>query len=254
MIRVAAVADIHFGADSAGTLAPHLRQLEGEADVLLLAGDLSRRGRPEEARVLAAELQTAPVPVVAVLGNHDFESDRQEEFAAILSDAGVQMLEGTATVVETSSGRIGVAGTVGFGGGFRGASCSDFGEVEMKAFVGRTRMLADRLERALDQLDSDVRIALLHYSPIPDTLVGERLEIYPFLGSYILGDAVDRAGADIVFHGHAHHGSEKGTTNAGVPVRNVALPVIRRPFNIFRFTGRALADGDAQDRLEHQAG
>ena len=134
--------------------------------------------------------------------------------------------------------RVGIAGTKGFGGGFRGAHGSDFGEPEMKAFVGHTKMLSDRLERALAGLDADLRIALLHYSPIEATLEGERLEIYPFLGSYLLAEAVDNAGADLVLHGHAHHGVEKGRTPSGIPVRNVAQPVIRHAYNVYTLDAR----------------
>ncbi len=250
MIGVAAVGDLHFGKDSTGTLEPHLQRLSEHADLLVLAGDLSRRGRVEEAEVIAQELSTAPVPVVAVLGNHDYESEQESEFAATLDNAGVVVLEGTGTVVEVQGVRVGVAGTIGFGGGFPGATCADFGEREMKAFVARTRRLAAGLERSLEGLDADVRIALLHYSPIPGTLVGERLEIYPFLGSYLLAEAIDRAGADIVFHGHAHHGVEKGRTPGGIPVRNVAQPVIRSPYNVYRFRGRRLEGDDASAVLE----
>lgn len=253
MIRVAAVGDLHFGRDSVGTLAPHLPRLTEDADLLLLAGDLSRRGRLEEADALAAELAGAPVPIVAVLGNHDYESDREEEFGAILETAGIRVLERTWTVVEVGDVRVGVAGTIGFGGGFPGATCAEFGEREMKAFVARTRRLAAGLERALGELDADLRIALLHYSPIPETLVGERLEIYPFLGSYLLAEAVDRAGADVVFHGHAHHGVERGLTPAGIPVRNVAQPVIRHPYNVYRFSGQRL-EGDSAGALLESTG
>jgi Icc-related predicted phosphoesterase len=135
-------------------------------------------------------------------------------------------------VVEVGGRRVGIAGTKGFGGGFPGASASDFGEPEMKAFVGHTKTLAGRLERALDGLRADRRIALLHYSPVAETLAGEPREIHAFLGSYLL---VDRAGADLVIHGHAHRGSRDGTTAGGVPVRNVAAPVIGRAYEVFRF-------------------
>ena len=128
-----------------------------------------------------------------------------------------------------------MAGSKGFGGGFENACGSEFGEAEMKAFVGHTRALAERLRGALAALRSDVRIALLHYAPIPGTLRGERLEIYPFLGSHLLAQAVDGAGADLVLHGHAHAGSEKGATPGGVPVRNVAQPVIRSAYRVFCF-------------------
>ncbi len=159
-----------------------------------------------------------------MLGNHDYQSDRQEEIRHLLEGAGVQVLEGESTVVEIDGRRVGIAGCKGFGGGFLGACASDFGEPEMKAFVGHTKAIAEQLHLALARLDSDVRIALLHFSPVEDTLVGERLEIYPFLGSYLLAEAIDRVGADLVLHGHAHGGSEKGVTAGGVPVRTWPSP------------------------------
>jgi Icc-related predicted phosphoesterase len=130
-----------------------------------------------------------------------------------------------------------VAGTKGFGGGFAGACGSEFGEPEMKAFINHTRELAENLERSLAGLDADLRVALLHYSPVEGTLLGERLEIYPFLGSYLLAEAVDRAGADLVLHGHAHRGTEQGVTPGGVQVRNVAQPVIRHAYHVYCFSG-----------------
>ncbi|HUG61156.1 MAG TPA: metallophosphoesterase family protein, partial [Methylomirabilota bacterium] len=131
----------------------------------------------------------------------------------------------------------GIAGSKGFGGGFAGVSGSDFGEPEMKAFIRHTKALAGRLETCLHGLDADVRIALLHYSPVPETLRGEPLEIYPFLGSYLLAEAIDRAGADLALHGHAHRGSEQGVTAGGVQVRNVSQPVIGRAYALFCFDG-----------------
>jgi len=231
VIRIAAVGDLHYGEGSKEILRPSLRHLQDRADVLLLAGDLTRCGGPEEVKILADELRGLPVPVVAVLGNHDYHADREEEVRRVLEDAGVR--EGEAAAIDVDGVRVGIAGTKGFGGGFRGAHGSDFGEPEMKAFVAHTKMLSDRLERALAGLDADLRIALLHYSPIEATLEGERLEIYPFLGSYLLAEAVDNAGADLVLHGHAHHGAEKGRTPAGIPVRNVAQPVIRHAYNVY---------------------
>src|SRR5437763_5761601 len=195
MIRVAAVGDLHFGADSSGTLRPRLHRLAERADVFLLAGDLTRVGEPEEARVLAAELDGLDVPMVGVLGNHDHHADRAGEIGAILESAGVRILEGTSTVVPVGPLRLGIAGTKGFGGGFPGASGSEFGEPEMKAFMAHSRCLAERLEAALGALDVDVKVALLHYSPCPATLAGEPPEIYPFLGSGHLAEAVDRGGA-----------------------------------------------------------
>lgn len=235
--RIAAVGDTHVGTDSVGQLGHHLRDIHRHADVLLLAGDLSRGGRVEEAEVLAAELADVAVPIVAVLGNHDLHSGRAEDFRAVLSAGGIAVLEGENTVVDTPRGRVGVAGTIGFGGGFPGGACADFGEPEMKAFVARARILAERLEAGLRGLAgraTAVRVALTHYAPVRATLVGENPEIFPFLGSYLLAEAADRAGADLYVHGHAHHGVERGTTPRGIPVRNVAQPVIRRPFRVYR--------------------
>jgi Icc-related predicted phosphoesterase len=239
MIRVAAVGDLHVGEDSRGLWAPVLRDLARDADVLLLAGDLTKAGGVEEAEVLAEELSAASVPTFAVLGNHDYHSDANATITHLLREVGVRVLEGDGVVVRVNGTRVGIAGTKGFGGGFAGACGSDFGEPEMKAFMRHTAKLADRLQQALAGLEADVRIALLHYSPIPATLQGERLEIYPFLGSYLLAEAIDRGGADLVLHGHAHAGSERGVTPAGIRVRNVAWPVIRAAYRVYCF-----ADGD----------
>jgi len=241
VIRVAAVGDVHVGIDSAGRLAPRLAGLADHADVFLLAGDLTHRGRAEEAKVLAEELRVVRVPTIAVLGNHDYHSDEQDGVTEVLEQGGIRVLEGAAVVLEIGGRRVGIAGSKGFGGGFAGASASDFGEPEMKAFVGHTKALAGRLERALAGLRTDRRIVLLHYSPVAETLAGEPREIHAFLGSYLLAEAVDRVGADLVLHGHAHRGSRDGTTPGGVPVRNVAAPVIGRAYEVFHF--------DAEDAL-----
>ena len=241
MIRVAAVGDLHAGPDSAGTIRPRFEGIEHRADVLLLAGDLTRRGTPEEGRILAEELGDIGVPVIAVLGNHDHHSDQQDRVRKELEGGGVTVLEGEATTLVLGDSRLGVAGTKGFGGGFAGASATAFGEAEMKSFVGHTELVAASLESALRKIeDADVRVALLHYAPVEATLSGERLEIYPFLGSYLLAEAIDRVGADVVFHGHAHRGSEKGATPGGIHVRNVAEHVIGHAYNVY-----AVGDGVA---------
>jgi len=239
VIRVAAVADVHFATDSAGRLRPHLEGLAERADLLVLAGDLTTYGHPDEAATLADELRGVDVPVFAVLGNHDFHAGREGEVRAAVERAGVRVLEGDAEVIEVNGARVGVAGVKGFGGGFAGACGTEFGEPEMKAFIRHTRSVAERLEGVLADLEADVRVVVLHYAPVKATLLGERLEIYPFLGSYLLAEAVDRAGADIVFHGHAHRGTEKGITPGGIHVRNVALPVIRRAYNVYSLNGAA---------------
>ncbi|HWC09608.1 MAG TPA: metallophosphoesterase [Acidimicrobiales bacterium] len=232
-IRVAALGDPHAGVDTAGFLRPALADVAARADLLLIAGDLTRHGLPEEAAVLAGEVCDLEVPVVAVLGNHDHEADQEDKVRAVMEDAGAVVLEGESTELDVAGTRVGVVGAKGFGGGFRGACATEFGEREIKAFVRHTRTIAQGVGDELAALDSDVRIVLLHFSPVPDTLVGERLEIYPFLGSYLLGDAVDRSGADLVLHGHAHGGSEKGATPGGVPVRNVSQPVIGAAYRVY---------------------
>ncbi|MET9833261.1 metallophosphoesterase [Streptomyces sp. NPDC006385] len=236
MIRIAAVGDIHMGPDSKGRLRPSFETLPECADVLLLAGDLTRHGTPEEARVVAHEIEGLAVPVVAVLGNHDHHAECAEEITAVLEDAGARVLEGQATVVGNGGARIGVAGTKGFGGGFVGRCAGEFGEPIMKEFVRYSRRRADTLRDSLQELagqDCDVRIALTHFSPVPDTLAGEPPEIYPFLGSYLLAEAIDTSGADLAVHGHAHLGTEHGMTSGGVKVRNVAQPVIGRAFHVY---------------------
>lgn len=233
MIRIAAVGDVHAGVDAAAELREAFGGVAEDADVLLLAGDLTRRGERDEAAVLADAVRDAGIPIVAVLGNHDHHSDRPDEVEGILAHAGVRVLEGTATTIDVHGSTVGVAGVKGFGGGFEGACASDFGEPETKAYIRHTRDRADALERSLATLEADVRVALMHYSPIRATLEGEPLEIYPWLGSYLLAEATDRGGATLAVHGHAHAGRERGRTPAGIPVRNVALPVIRRPYAVY---------------------
>jgi Icc-related predicted phosphoesterase len=235
-IRIAAMADIHFGDDSAGSLRPQLEELEGEVDLILVGGDISRHGLASEAAVFAAEIEHLPIPVVTVLGNHDYHADEQDQITKHLEAAGAVVLEGTTALIEVDGATVGVSGIKGFGGGFYGACGSDFGEPEMKAFIRHTKGAAAVLEEELRANFGDYKIALLHYSPVEMTLEGERLEIYPFLGSYLLGEAIDRSGADLVLHGHAHAGTEEGVTPGGIPVRNVAQPVIRKPFALYTLT------------------
>lgn len=241
MIRIAAVGDIHMSPDNEGSLRPAFETLPDCADVLLLAGDLTRHGTAEEARVVAREIKDLAVPVVAVLGNHDHHDDQPDLVAEIIRDAGAHVLEGEATVVGNGDTLIGVAGTKGFGGGFVGRCAGEFGEPVMKEFVRYSRRRAETLRTALEELgerECDVRIALTHFSPVADTLVGEPPEIYPFLGSYLLAEAIDTAGADLAVHGHAHSGTEHGRTSGGVRVRNVAQPVIGGAFHVYCLPGR----------------
>jgi Icc-related predicted phosphoesterase len=233
MIRLAAIADLHCVEATCGLLAPAWSELHETADVLLVGGDLTTRGTPAEAAVLARELERVRIPVVAVLGNHDYHTGHEAEVRRILEDAGTCVLECECTKVTVGGETLGIAGTKGFGGGFAGACGTDFGEPEMKQFVRHSVDLAARLRGVMHGLDADYRVLLMHYSPIDTTLQGEPLPIYPFLGSYLFAEAADAVGVDLVVHGHAHHGSEKGVTPGGIPVRNVALPLIRTPYALF---------------------
>ncbi|MEU8346711.1 metallophosphoesterase [Spirillospora sp. NPDC048832] len=250
MIRVAAAGDLHVGPEMAGEYRARLAALADQADVFLVAGDLTRHGTPEEGRIAAGVLRDLGPPVVAVLGNHDYHSDAEDEITGVLRDAGVTVLEGDGTVLDCGGTTLGVAGGKGFGGGFEGRCASDFGEPEMKAFIRHTKDFADRLHLSLTELDADVTVALTHYSPSADTLEGEPLEIYPFLGSYLLGEAIDAAGVDLAVHGHAHKGTEKGLTSGGMRVRNVALPVLQHAYAVYSLEAPEAAEGqDVRERV-----
>lgn len=233
MIRIAAAGDVHFDRRSHHRLSEHLGGIEDKADFFLLAGDLTQTGHPEEMRVLAEDLRKCPVPVIAVLGNHDYHANKVSEVSRILCDAGVTVLEASSLVLHMNGHKVGIAGAKGFGGGFVGACGADFGEPEMKAFMHHSKTQARALESTIREMEADYKIVLLHYSPTAQTLAGEKKEIYPFLGSYYLAEAIDCGRADICFHGHAHGGVERGETPGGCPVRNVAQPVIRHAFNIY---------------------
>ena len=249
-LRVAAVGDVHVGVDpqSVHRVRQGFAQLGDHADALLLAGDLTRCGDPAEAEVLADALARTGVPTVAVLGNHDLHSDRGDDVVGVLGTAGVAVLEGEGIVLDLPGGRLGVTGAKGFGGGFAGACVSEFGEPETKAFARHTVEVADALASAMARTAAtggvDSHVVLLHYSPVRETLQGEPPEIYPFLGSYLLAEAIDHVGADLVVHGHAHRGSERGTTPGGIRVRNVAQPVLRSAYRLFELPRTGADDGD----------
>lgn len=242
MLRIAAIADLHVADDSTGKLSPHWRGLHEAADVLLLAGDLTNLGDTSQAETLAKELETVEVPMVAVLGNHDYHAGEVDKLRGALERVGVTVLESETTTLMINGKTLGVAGSKGFGGGFAGACGHAFGEMVMKEFMYETENMAARLEENLSALRTDYRIALLHYAPVKDTLAGERLEIYPFMGSYLLAEALDKAGADLVVHGHAHHGAEKGVTAKGIPVRNVAMPLIKRAYTIYNLGAKEIGE------------
>lgn len=235
MIRVAAVGDVHYDRHPRPELAKHFQKLGSVADILLIAGDLTQSGSMEEARALAGDLRGVKVPVALVLGNHDFHQSREREILAMYREEGIHALEGDSVTFQLNGASVGVMGLKGFGGGFFGACVSEFGEEVTKIFARHAREQADVLKQGLESLSTDFKFALLHFSPIEATLLGERREIFPFLGSYLLAEAIDGAEVDAAFHGHAHHGVERGSTPGGIPVRNVALPVIRHAFNVYTF-------------------
>jgi Icc-related predicted phosphoesterase len=223
-MRLAAVGDLHCTKQHVGALRPIFAHVEGRADALLLCGDLTDYGLPEEAHVLAKELAVVKVPMLGVLGNHDFESGRAAEVTAILQEAGVRILDGDSVEI----GGNGFVGIKGFCGGFGRATLGPWGEPMIKAFVKEALDEALKLESALARLRTENRVALLHYAPIRDTVEGEPLEIYPFLGCSRLEEPLERYPVTMAFHGHAHRGSLEGRTRVGTPVYNVALPLLRR--------------------------
>ncbi len=226
-LRIAATADLHVKKSSQGEHQEMFRKITDTADVVLLCGDLTDYGLPEEARVLAKDISTAlRIPVIGVLGNHDFESGKQDEVAKILTDAGVIMLDGGATEIRG----VGFAGAKGFAGGFGRRSLGAWGEEIIKRFVHETIEEALKLESALARLRTPQKIVVLHYAPIHATVEGEPPEIIPFLGSTRLEEPIDRYRVGTVFHGHAHHGTVEGRTKANATVYNVAAPLLRQKF------------------------
>lgn len=224
-VRIAAVADIHCTKTSQGLLQPLFAQAAQHADVLLLCGDLTDYGTPEEARVLAQELSgPVRVPVLAVLGNHDHESGQADVVRAILQESRVIVLDGDVHEIRG----VGFAGVKGFCGGFGQRTLEPWGEAAIKLFVKEATDEAMKLEKALSRLSTPRRIAVLHYAPVVDTVQGEPLEIFPFLGSSRLEEPLNRYAVTACFHGHAHRGAPEGRTEKGAPVYNVALPLLRR--------------------------
>jgi Icc-related predicted phosphoesterase len=201
--------------------------VNGQADVLLLCGDLTDYGLPEEAEILVSELKAAVnIPIVAVLGNHDYESGQHVDVCKILSEAGVKVLDGEAYEIHG----MGIAGAKGFSGGFGRATLGAWGEAATKRFVQEAIDEAMKFEGALARLRTEHRIGLLHYSPVRDTVEGEPLEIYTFLGTSRLEEPLNRHPVNVVFHGHAHHGSLEGRTSKGIPVFNCAMPLLLQKF------------------------
>jgi Icc-related predicted phosphoesterase len=223
-VRIAAIGDMHASEKSHGAFQALFSHVNAHADVLLLCGDFTDYGLPDEARVLARELLAVKVPMVAVLGNHDYEAGRQDEVRQILADTGVTVLEGEAVEIDG----VGYAGVKGFAGGFGRGSLAPWGEQMVKRFVQEAVDEAMKLENALARLRTERRIALLHYAPIRGTVEGEPPEIFPYLGSGRLEEPINRYRVTAAFHGHAHRGAPLGRTSTGIPVYNVAIPLLAR--------------------------
>jgi Icc-related predicted phosphoesterase len=222
-MRIAATADLHFTPQRFTPLREQMNRVRDEADVLVVAGDLTNFGLPEEMEPLVNALVRLRVPVIVVLGNHDYESCKEGELVRMMTAEGIKVLDGSAYERDG----VGFAGTKGFVGGFGRGMLTAFGEPEIKSFVRAGIDEAVKLERAMSQLRTQKRVVVLHYSPIAATVEGEAPEIFPFMGTSRLAEVVDRHGADLVVHGHAHHGKLDGKTTGGVPVHNVAITLLQ---------------------------
>ena len=237
-LRIAAIADIHHGQADASVVPVLRRGLEG-IDVLLICGDLTHHGLVEEATDLAKELSVLRIPILAVLGNHDFHSNQQEEIKRALKESPIRVLDGDSIEIEG----VGFASVKGFATGFGRRVLEPWGEDIVKQFVGQAVEESLKLGSALAKLRTQQNIALLHYAPIVETVEGEPREIHPFLGSSRLEEPLNRFQVTAAFHGHAHHGRAEGKTSTGIPVYNVSLPLLRRtqpdapPFRVLELNG-----------------
>jgi Icc-related predicted phosphoesterase len=222
-MRIAATADLHYAAQRSTTLKEQLAPVRDEADVLVVAGDLTNFGQPAEMEPLVNVLVRLRIPIIVVLGNHDYESGREAELMQMMSSEGIKVLDGTGYERDG----VGFAGTKGFVGGFGRGVLTAFGEPEIKTFVKASIDEALKLERAMSQLRTPKRVVVLHYAPVAGTVLGEAPEIFPYMGTSRLAEVVDRHGADLVVHGHAHHGALNGKTTGGIPVHNVAITLLQ---------------------------
>ena len=250
-LRLAAVGDLHCKLSSKGQIGIMFQQVQEHADALLLCGDLTDYGLLEEARILADEIKSAVgrIPILSILGNHDYQSGKEMEMLKLLADHGIIPLDGN--VFEICG--VGFTGIKGFGGGFKKRSLQPWGEDAIKSFVEESRMEAMRLESSLARLKTRGRVVLLHYSPIRETVIGESPEIFPFLGSSYLEEALNRHPVTVVFHGHAHGGSPEGYTGENTPVYNVSFPLMKRlfsdkaPYRLFHIERESSDDCPALD-------
>jgi len=232
-MRIAATADLHFSPPSYDRVREPFTRVREEADVLVIAGDLTNYGKPDEMRSLLNALVRLRIPIVAVLGNHDYESGQEQELIKMMTAEGIKVLDGSSYERDG----VGFAGTKGFIGGFGRGVLTSFGEKEIKAFVQASIDETMKLERALSMLRTEKTVIVTHYAPIVETVQGEPTEIWPYLGSSRLAEVIDRHKATVAVHGHAHHGKLEGKTTGGIPVHNVALSLLMaqqppRPYRV----------------------
>jgi Icc-related predicted phosphoesterase len=233
MVRIAAAGDVHAAPDRRDVLAAAFASLDPDVDLVLLAGDLTTHGEPEQGAILAEAAARSPAPVIAVLGNHDWHVNRRDELVGVLERGSVTVLDRSWTIHEADGLRVGVVGTKGFIGGFPDSQLPDFGEPSLRRVFAETTDEVVALERGLQAIeDCDVRVVLLHYAPTSATLRGEPTTIYTLLGTDRLAEPIHVHRPDIVFHGHAHAGTHEARIG-DVPVYNVAVPVMRKDFAVF---------------------
>jgi Icc-related predicted phosphoesterase len=248
VLRIGAVSDVHLMRNDRDEVRRFIEEVNRRADVLCVCGDMTTHGTPEQMHAFCDAVQDVECPIVAVLGNHDCHSGALDEIREILRDRGIHLLDGDTVVI----GGIGFAGAKGFGGGFGDRQVDPFGEAAHKVFAAESLSEANKLWRALASLETETRVVLLHYAPIRETISGYSPESYPFFGSSRLLEPVEALGADVVFHGHAHDGPEEGATPSGVPVFNVAFPLLRKEERHCRIWTSPTKRGRAKPR--HQTG
>jgi len=232
-IRLAAAGDLHIHEKSEDLFKPAFRNLHEQADIFALAGDLTASGALKEVRVLLHELKPVKIPIVAVLGNHEFHNRKQEKIRQILLEEGIHLLDGGCVQFEIKGLSVGFSGAKGFLAGFDKRAIPDFGEQSLRVLVDELFHEMHKMRNGLRNLQTDIKVLLMHYSPTRDTIKGEHPEIYAFLGSHVLGLPADEFGVDLVLHGHCHYGVEQGFTEGGTPVRNVCVPVLKKPYTIY---------------------
>ena len=228
-VRIAAVGDLHYDSTRGTSFRDMFAKVNKRADMLVLCGDMTTHGRPEQMAAFMEELAGVEIPIIAVLGNHDYEAGQHEEIMGIMRERDIKVLDGDAVVVDG----VGFCGTKGFAGGFGRGALAPFGELLIKEFVQSSLDEALKIENGLRSLNTDIRVVVLHYAPIFETIVGEPEVIWPFLGSSRLLQPIDTIGCDVVFHGHAHHGTIEGATPGGIPVFNVAMPLLQERGDTF---------------------